>query len=71
MPSYAIGQTVTLWQALLAGDLQLIASDHSPCPPSMKCLRGNFMKAWESIAGLEVDRRRVDRPVERGGGLER
>ena len=38
-----------LWQALLAGDLQLIASDHSPCPPSMKCLRdGNFMKAWEA-----------------------
>ena len=62
-----------LWQALLAGDLQLIASDHSPCPPSMKCLRdGNFMKAWGGIAGLEVGLAAVWTGLSsRGGGLER
>ena len=62
-----------LWQALVAGDLQLVASDHSPCPPSMKCLRdGDFMKAWGGIAGLELSLPAVWTGLSsRGGGLER
>lgn len=44
-----------LWQGLKDGTLDLIASDHSPCPPSMKCLdEGNFKTAWGGIASLSI-----------------
>jgi allantoinase len=44
-----------LWAALGAGDLDLIASDHSPCPPSMKCEdSGSFDDAWGGIASLQL-----------------
>ena len=44
-----------LWQALEDGTLDLIASDHSPCPPEMKGLAdGNFRTAWGGIAGLSL-----------------
>lgn len=43
-----------LWQALKAGDIDFIASDHSPCPPVMKALdRGDFQQAWGGIASLQ------------------
>ena len=42
-----------LWEGLRHGVLDLIATDHSPAPPSMKC-RGDFMRAWGGIASLEV-----------------
>lgn len=44
-----------LWEALLSGTIDLIATDHSPCPPEMK-LRdsGDFSKAWGGIASLSV-----------------
>ena len=38
--------------AVKAGKIDGLASDHSPCPPDMKELEsGNFMKAWGGIAG--------------------
>lgn len=41
-----------LWAAVQAGQIDGVASDHSPCPPDMKELEtGNFMKAWGGIAG--------------------
>ena len=44
-----------LWQALLGGDIDLVASDHSPCPPALKGKeRGDFMSAWGGIASLEL-----------------
>ena len=43
-----------LWRALLAGEIDLIASDHSPCPPSMKDTGGDFFSAWGGIASLEL-----------------
>ena len=44
-----------LWQALRDGILDLVATDHSPCPPKMKRLEeGNFRTAWGGIAGLSV-----------------
>jgi allantoinase len=44
-----------LWQALSAGDIDLIATDHSPCPPEMKTRGGgNFLDAWGGIASLQV-----------------
>lgn len=43
-----------LWQALIAGDIDLIASDHSPCLPAMKATKGDFLSAWGGIASLQL-----------------
>jgi allantoinase len=44
-----------LWDALNAGVIDFIVSDHSPCPPEMKCLTsGDFQKAWGGIASLQL-----------------
>ena len=42
-----------LWEGLRRGALDLIATDHSPAPPGMKC-PGDFMRAWGGVASLEV-----------------
>ena len=44
-----------LWQALRNGDIDLIATDHSPCLPEMKVRGGgSFEQAWGGIASLQV-----------------
>jgi allantoinase len=44
-----------LWDALRDGVIDLVATDHSPCLPSMKQLEtGDFQKAWGGIASLSV-----------------
>jgi allantoinase len=44
-----------LWEALRDGAIDLVASDHSPCPPALKrCETGDFMAAWGGIASLQV-----------------
>jgi allantoinase len=51
-----------LWKALLEGEIDLVATDHSPCPPAMKRLSatmpgeqpGRFDEAWGGIASLSV-----------------
>jgi allantoinase len=44
-----------LWQALRDGTIDLVATDHSPCPPAMKRLvEGNFRTAWGGIASLSI-----------------
>ena len=51
-----------LWQGLLDGTIDLIATDHSPCPPAMKRLTatqpgeeaGRLDQAWGGIASLSV-----------------
>jgi len=44
-----------LWQGLRDGVIDLIATDHSPCPPEMKGLEhGRFDKAWGGIASLSL-----------------
>jgi allantoinase len=42
-----------LWDGLERGVLDLIATDHSPAPPALKC-PGDFMRAWGGIASLEL-----------------
>ncbi len=42
-----------LWHGLRRGVLDLIATDHSPAPPSLKC-PGDFMRAWGGIASLQL-----------------
>lgn len=44
-----------LWQALAEGAIDLVATDHSPCPPAMKRLdEGRFDRAWGGIASLSL-----------------
>jgi allantoinase len=44
-----------LWEALRDGTIDLVVTDHSPCPPAMKRLsEGNFRTAWGGIASLSV-----------------
>jgi allantoinase len=43
-----------LWQALRNGVIDLIATDHSPCPAEMKDIEtGDFFRAWGGIASLQ------------------
>ena len=41
-----------LWRALLQGKIDLVASDHSPCPPDMKAPADVFA-AWGGVAGAQ------------------
>jgi allantoinase len=44
-----------LWDGLRDGTIDLVVTDHSPCPPVMKRLpEGNFRTAWGGIASLSV-----------------
>jgi allantoinase len=44
-----------LWDALNDGSIDLVVSDHSPCPPDMKLgAQGDFMKAWGGISSLQL-----------------
>jgi allantoinase len=41
-----------LWQALIQGDIQIIASDHSPAPADMKS-GDDFFRIWGGISGCQ------------------
>lgn len=44
-----------LWQALADGEISLVVTDHSPCPPGMKHpATGDFLRAWGGVASLEL-----------------
>jgi allantoinase len=44
-----------LWQGLKEGIIDLVATDHSPCPPAMKQTEeGSFRTAWGGIASLSL-----------------
>lgn len=44
-----------LWQGLRDGVIDMIVSDHSPCPPEKKNLdSGDFFEAWGGISSLEL-----------------
>ncbi|UFH52427.1 allantoinase AllB [Spirosoma sp. KNUC1025] len=43
-----------LWEALKAGIIDFVATDHSPAAPELKQLQsGDFMNAWGGIASLQ------------------
>ncbi len=52
-PIRSAGEREALWDALIAGDIDLIASDHSPCIPSLKETGGDFSSCWGGIASLQ------------------
>jgi allantoinase len=44
-----------LWAALDEGVIDMIVSDHSPCPPEMKLAdSGDFLRAWGGISSLQL-----------------
>jgi allantoinase len=54
-PIRAAANRERLWTALAAGDISLVCSDHSPCPPARKRLDdGDFMAAWGGISSLQL-----------------
>jgi allantoinase len=62
-----------LWEALTAGDIDFVATDHSPAPPALKHLDdGDFLRAWGGIASLQLGLSVVwTGAAERGIPLER
>ncbi|MBI3096687.1 MAG: allantoinase AllB [Planctomycetes bacterium] len=62
-----------LWAALREGQIDMVVSDHSPAPPSMKHLEsGDFRAAWGGISSLQfllpatwTEARRRGLPLER------
>ena len=44
-----------LWAALGEGVIQMVVSDHSPCPPALKLREeGDFLRAWGGISSLQL-----------------
>ncbi|MGH9871826.1 MAG: allantoinase AllB [Pyrinomonadaceae bacterium] len=44
-----------LWSALGEGIIDMVVSDHSPCPPEMKLREsGDFLQAWGGISSLQL-----------------
>jgi allantoinase len=44
-----------LWRALADGILDMVVSDHSPCPPELKRQEeGDFLLAWGGISSLQL-----------------
>ncbi|HUQ46274.1 MAG TPA: allantoinase AllB, partial [Gemmatimonadaceae bacterium] len=53
-PIRSAGERDALWTAVIEGEIDLVASDHSPCPPNMKRTHGDFFSAWGGIASLQL-----------------
>ncbi|HET7464184.1 MAG TPA: allantoinase AllB [Longimicrobium sp.] len=54
-PIRSAGNREDLWTALGAGWIDLVATDHSPCPPEMKLRdEGDFVRAWGGIASVQL-----------------
>ena len=53
-PIRSAAEREALWSALIAGDIDLVASDHSPCPPVLKEPDSDFFAAWGGIASLQI-----------------
>lgn len=42
-----------LWEALANGEIDMIASDHSPAPTDMKIITDNYFEGWGGISGAQ------------------
>jgi allantoinase len=42
-----------LWEQLVSGEIQFVASDHSPAPPELKTAP-NFFEVWGGISGCQA-----------------
>ena len=50
-PLRAASDQHDLWDELMDGHIDIVASDHSPAPPAMKS--GDFFEAWGGIGGVQ------------------
>ncbi|WP_263383353.1 allantoinase AllB [Granulicella arctica] len=54
-PIRGVANREELWGALREGLIDMVVTDHSPCPPVMKQVEiGRFDRAWGGIASLSV-----------------
>jgi allantoinase len=54
-PIRGAANRAALIEALMGSDIDMVASDHSPCPPALKqAAAGDFAQAWGGIASLEL-----------------
>jgi allantoinase len=54
-PIRELADRESLWRALATGEIDLVATDHSPAPPALKLLEeGDFLRAWGGIASLQL-----------------
>jgi allantoinase len=51
-PLRSVAENGSLWDEMLDGHVDLVASDHSPSEPSLK-KHGDFRTSWGGIAGLQ------------------
>ncbi|MEK3723818.1 allantoinase [Paenibacillus sp. FSL H8-0034] len=51
-PLRSMNEQTKLWEVVAAGCVDIIASDHSPCPLELKQQR-HFFEAWGGIAGAQ------------------
>ncbi|MFT4605919.1 MAG: allantoinase [Rhodothermales bacterium] len=51
-PIRSVSNRRKLWQALNNGDIDLVASDHSPASPDLKT--GSLLAAWGGVASLDL-----------------
>ncbi len=49
----ALAEVEDLWQVVLDGHIDWIASDHSPCPPAMKQTE-DIWSAWGGLGGVQT-----------------
>lgn len=71
-PIRGAAEREALWDALIAGDIDLVASDHSPCVPALKETGGDFSLCWGGIASLQYSLAAVWTGArERGVGIDR
>ncbi|HYA16088.1 MAG TPA: allantoinase AllB [Bryobacteraceae bacterium] len=54
-PLRSIAEQSALVACVESGSVDIVASDHSPCPPEMK-QRENFFEIWGGIAGVQFTR---------------
>lgn len=52
-PVRSAEEQAALWEALRAGDIPIVASDHSPSPPEMKS-GTDFFAIWGGISGCQT-----------------
>lgn len=52
-PIRSAEESEALWKELLAGSIDVLGSDHSPCPPSMKESGGDIFKAWGGLSACQ------------------
>ncbi|EXX85093.1 allantoinase, partial [Paenibacillus darwinianus] len=52
-PLRSADERAALWKAVEGGMIDLIASDHSPCPTPLKTAAASFFAAWGGISGAQ------------------